>query len=138
MAVSKKDLRKMFPNLYRELEGGENQVPIEGVCEAAEAAEREACECGETHQHHHQEIEKSPQRTLVPDKLRAFNPEAVDFLRRCDTVEQAEEIISYLQQKGEITQEYAEELRSQLRRDGVRSFGSKKEENYYFHQAGIF
>ncbi|MCL2476163.1 DUF2095 family protein [Candidatus Bathycorpusculum sp.] len=135
MAVSKKDLRKMFPNLYRELEGGENQVPIEGVCENAEAVEREACECEKVHQH---EIEKTTQRIQMPDKLRSFNPEAVDFLRRCDTVEQAEEIISYLQKKGEITQEYAEELRSQLRRDGVRSFGSKKEENYYFHQAGMY
>lgn len=133
MAVSKKDLKKMFPNLYRELEGGENQVPIEGVQDAAEV-EQEVCECEKTHP---QEIEQ-PKRTQMPDKLRNFNPQAVDFLRRCDTVEQAEEIIAYLQKKGEISEEYAGELRSQLKRSGVRSFGPKKEENYYFHKAGIY
>ncbi|HEX9261039.1 MAG TPA: DUF2095 family protein, partial [Candidatus Bathyarchaeia archaeon] len=63
---------------------------------------------------------------------------AVDFIRRCDTEAQAQEIIAYLQKKGEITIEYADELRCQLKRDGVRSFGPKKEENYYFKEGGIY
>ncbi len=75
--------------------------------------------------------------TTTPDKLRHFNPQAVDFLRRCDTQVQAEEIISYLQKKGEITVEYASELRCQLKRDGVRSFGPKKEEYHYFKEGGL-
>ncbi|MDR0372029.1 MAG: DUF2095 domain-containing protein [Nitrososphaerota archaeon] len=134
MAVSKKDIKKMFPNLYRELEeGGENSVSIDGIRENATEAENEISECTETHQHE----KKLPQRTPMPDKLRHFNPQAVDFLRRCDTTEQAEEIIAYLQNKGEITKEYAAELRSQLEKGGVRSFGPKKEENYYFHEGGI-
>jgi len=55
----------------------------------------------------------------------------VDFLRRCDTKAQAEEIIDYMAKKGEITKAYAEKLRAQLEEKGVRSFGTKKEKDYY-------
>ncbi|MCL2359287.1 DUF2095 family protein [Candidatus Bathycorpusculum sp.] len=138
MAMNKKNLKKMFPNLYRELEGGENRVPIDGVREDATVAEEErdveVCECEEAHQYE----KECAQRTKIPDKLRHFNPQAVDFLRRCDTADQAEEIIAYLQKKGEVSEEYAKELRSQLKKSGVRSFGPKKEENYYFHEGGIY
>jgi hypothetical protein len=131
MATDKKTLKKMFPHLYKELETSENKVPINAIrkdsLEAEEAAECEVCEeeelaaCNET-----------------PDKLRHFIPSAVDFIRRCDTETQAEEIIAFLQKKGEVTNEYAEELRCQLKRGGVRCCGPKKEEYYYFREGGIF
>ena len=131
MAIDKKSLKKMFPNLYKELETSENKVSIDAVrknpLEAEAAAEGEECE-----------EEEFGACTETPDKLRHFNPSAVDFIRRCDTEAQAEEIIAYLQKKGEITKENAEELRCQLKRDGVRSFGPKKEENYYFREGGIY
>jgi hypothetical protein len=135
MAINKKDIKKMFPHLYRELEEGENKVSIDGVRKNAAEAEGkvEECVCEEEYA----EEEELTQRTEMPDKLRHFNPQAVDFLRRCDTAEQAEEIIAYLQKKGEITNEYAAELRCQLKKDGVRSFGPKKEENHYFREGGI-
>jgi hypothetical protein len=134
MATDKKSLKKMFPNLYKELETGEVKIPINAVrknpLEAEEAAMGEECEeCTE---------EDFTSCTETPDKLRHFNPQAVDFIRRCDTEAQAEEIIAYLQKKGEITKEYAQELRCQLKRDGVRSFGPKKEENYYFREGGLY
>jgi len=131
MATDKKALKKMFPHLYKELETGDVKVPINAVRknpqEAEDAVEYEDCE-----------EEEFASCTETPDKLRHFNPSAVDFIRRCDTEAQAEEIIAYLQKKGEITKEYAEELRCQLKREGVRSFGPKKEENYYFREGGIF
>jgi hypothetical protein len=58
-------------------------------------------------------------------------PDVIDFIRRCDTEEQAEEIIAYMEKRGEIEKQYAERLRKQLKDKGVRSFGPKKEENYY-------
>jgi hypothetical protein len=61
----------------------------------------------------------------------------VDFLRRCDTNAQAEEIIAYLEKKGEITPQYATELRSKLKAGGVRCFGPKKEEFHYFKEGGL-
>lgn len=134
MAIDKKSLKKMFPNLYNELETGEVKVPINAVrknpLKAEEAAAREECEeCEE---------EEFASCTETPDKLRHFNPSAVDFIRRCDTEAQAEAIIAYLQKKGEITTEVAQELRCKLKRDGVRSFGPKKEENHYFREGGIY
>ena len=126
MAIDKKSLKKMFPHLYKELETGKCKVPIDAVRKNPQEAENAEAE------------EEEFEPTVLTDKLRHFNPSAVDFIRRCDTEAQAEEIIAYLQKKGEITKEYAEELRCQLKREGVRSFGPKKEENYYFREGGIF
>jgi len=104
----RKRLKKMFPNLARELGTGENKVGIDSVRSAVETEEQ-----GSPADFHH------------------YAPDVIDFVRRCDTVEQAEEIIAYMERRGEIRQEYAERLRRQLKEKGVRSFGSKKEEDYY-------
>jgi hypothetical protein len=42
-----------------------------------------------------------------------------------------------LERRGELTWDYAEQLRRQLKKQGVRSFGSKKEDYYYFKQGGV-
>lgn len=133
MAIDKKSIKKIFPHLYEELEAGEVKVPINAVrknpLEAEEAASGECEDCTG---------EEVVPCTETPDKLRHFNPSTVDFIRRCDTEAQAEEIIAYQQKKGEITKENAEQMRCQLKRDGVRSFGPKKEENHYFKEGGIY
>jgi hypothetical protein len=135
MALDKKDLKKMFPNLYRELNESENKVSIDAIRKDPQQAEAEACGCDEC-EDVSAEVEASSGLEM-PDKLRHFNPQAVDFIRRCDTEVQAEEIICYLEKRGEITKDYAKELRCQLKRDGVRSFGSKKEEYHYFKEGGL-
>lgn len=133
MAIDEKSLKKMFPNLYRELsdKNSEAKISINAVRADPEVAERAAevvdvCE------------EEFLEPTKPLDKLRHFNPSAVDFIRRCDTDAQAQEIISYLQKKGELTAREAEELECRLKREGVRGFGPKKEENYYFHEGGFY
>jgi len=128
MAIDKENIKKMFPNLYRELEDGESKISIDALRKNPQEAEEYAQDEDK------QIVTPSPGTT---DKLRHFNPQAVDFIRRCDTTEQAEEIITYLEKRGEITREYAAELRNKLERDGVRSFGPKKEENHYFKEGGI-
>ena len=114
METDKKSFKKMFPNLSEELEGGDRKVAIDSVRTDPDATEKS-----------------------MPDKFRNYDPTVVDFIRRCDTEEQAEEIIAYLEKKGEVTKEHAAKLRKQLKRKGVRSFGSKKEENYYVKQGGL-
>jgi hypothetical protein len=134
--MEKKDMKKMFPHLFNELEIGEVKVPINGIRKNPAEAEAEVageCSCDECHE----EVAEIAESSETPDKLRHFNPQAVDFLRRCDTEAQAEEIIAYLQKKGEITAEYANELRCQLKKEGVRAFGPKKEENHYFREGGL-
>jgi hypothetical protein len=113
METDRKSFKKMFPSLSEELECGN--------CKVAIAAARTDSDV----------IGKS-----LRDRFSKYDPSVVDFIRRCDTEEQAEEIIDFLEKRGEVNQEYAKELRQQLKREGLRSFGSKKQENYYFKQGG--
>lgn len=108
MKLDKETFKRLFPNLAKELESGENKISLNSV--------RTDIQVGE----------KAASKRFVH-----YMPDAIDFIRRCDTEEQAEEIIAYLEKRGEIEQEYAEKLRKQLKEKGIRSFGSKKEENYY-------
>jgi hypothetical protein len=112
--TEKKAFKKMFPNLSKELELEDSKVAINSVRTDPDAAEN-----------------------AMADKFRHYNPTVVDFIRRCDTDAQAEAIIAYLEKRGELTTEHAETLRQQLKKEGVRSFGAKKEENYYFKQGGL-
>ncbi len=112
--TDKKSFKKMFPNLSKELEGGDGKVSIDAVRIDPDTAEK-----------------------TMPNKFRNYDPTVVDFIRRCDTEKQAEAIITYLEKRGELTEEYAAKIRKQLKREGVRSFGSKKEENYYSKQGGL-
>ena len=65
------------------------------------------------------------------DKTELRNPDIISFLRRCDTNEQGIEIIDFMLKRKEITEEYAESLKIQLKTKGIRSFGTKKETGYY-------
>lgn len=128
----KKSLKKLFPNLMRELEGGESKVSIDSV-----RADPDEVEGVEKPLQEEEITEEILPEAKAPDKFRNYCPDAVDFLRRCDTEQQAEEIIAYMQKRGELTAAKAHELRVQLKKDGVRSFGPKKENDYYFKQGGI-
>ena len=113
--VDKKSFKRMFPHLSEELEGGESKVPIDSVRTDSDTAEKS-----------------------LSNKFSNYNPTVIDFIRRCDTEAQAEAIIAYLEKRSELTKEHAAKLRKQLKKKGVRSFGSKKEENYYFKQGRLY
>jgi hypothetical protein len=112
--TDKKSFKKMFPNLSEELESGDSKVTMGSVRTDSDAAEKS-----------------------MSDKFRNYDPTVIDFIRRCDTEEQAKAIIAYLEKRGELSKKYAAELRKQLKIEGVRSFGSKKEEGYYFKHSGL-
>ena len=114
MEFDKETFKRLFPNLAREMESGENKVAVNSVRTDTKSGERAASRC-----------------------FVHYDPDVIDFLRRCDTPEQAEEIIAYMERRGEISHEYAAKLRKQLKEKGVRSFGPKKEENYYLKRAGL-
>jgi hypothetical protein len=110
--ANRKSFKKMFPHLTKELTDGENTVSIDSVRANAEEAEKSQT-----------------------DKFHDYVPTVVDFLRRCSTEKEANEIIAYLEKRREITKEHAQELRKQLTQKGVRSFGPKKQEDYYFKES---
>jgi hypothetical protein len=105
----KETFKKLFPNLAKELGSNEHKVAINSVRTDLQTGERASTE-----------------------RFAHYMPDVIDFIRRCDTDEQAKEIIDYMEKRGEIGKQYAKKLRRQLREKGVRSFGPKKEENYYF------
>lgn len=112
LKLDKKKLKDMFPQLSQELESGDHKVSIHSIRTNPETGEKAASK-----------------------RFSNYQPDVVDFIRRCDTKEQAEEIIQYLKERGEIGEQYAQKLNQQLHTKGVRSFGPKKEENYYFKRS---
>lgn len=109
MGLDKDAFKKTFPNLAKEIGSGENRVQVNSV--------RLDNEAGEKH--------------VTNGKFANYVPDVIDFIRRCDTAEQAEEIIAYMEKKGEIDKQYARRLEKQLKEKGVRGFGAKKEQDYY-------
>jgi hypothetical protein len=60
-----------------------------------------------------------------------YSPKTEDFLRRCSSLKEAEEIIEHQIKMKEITKSQAEELLQICKEQGIRFFGSKKEWGYY-------
>ncbi|MCC6042078.1 MAG: DUF2095 domain-containing protein [Candidatus Verstraetearchaeota archaeon] len=58
-------------------------------------------------------------------------PDAIDYIRRCKSVQEAEEVISFLERSNQISRSKADELREQLYSQGLESFGPHKEFGYY-------
>jgi hypothetical protein len=116
--IEKEQFKKMFPHLAKEMEAedeniDEHKIQINSVRSNLETKEK------------------------ISDSLGTSMPDVIDFIRRCDNEKQAKEIIDYMEKRKEIPPEYARRLRRQLREKGVRSFGTKKEEGYYFKQGGF-
>lgn len=111
METKENRFKKMFPNLAKEMQSNKSRISITSVRSQAEAGEN-----------------------TVSKIFVHYEPDVIDFLRRCDNRQQAEEIIAYMEKRKEISYGYAQKLRKQLEKEGVRSFGPKKEENYYLKQ----
>jgi hypothetical protein len=130
MAIDKKSMKKLFPHLVKELDGEENKIKIDSIRADPAKAEEEVISDGD-------EAMLDEAKAALPDLFRHYNPTIIDFIRRCDTPIQAEEIICYLLKRKEITAKQAAEIRKQIKAEGLRSLGPKKEEGYYFKESGL-
>ncbi|MHA1311163.1 MAG: DUF2095 family protein [Candidatus Helarchaeota archaeon] len=101
--------KKEFPNLLKEILENKSNLTIRSI--------------------RSKETSDNSEDNKIPDELQ--NPDVISFIRRADTDGQAIEIINYCLKRGEIDQNYANELKTQLLLYGVRSFGTKKEPGYY-------
>lgn len=114
MNFEKKKFRKLFPHLAKELENKEYRTKINSIRSDTSSGEE-----------------------AVSNQFAGYNPDLIDFIRRCENKEQVEEIIMYLEKRGEISFEYAQKIRKQLEKQGIRSFGSKKDNDYYLKHDGF-
>ncbi len=97
--------RKEFPHLTKEVEDKKMRIRIDSIRTDPALADKKS--------------------------LSGHLPDAVDYIRRCETVEEATQIIDFLEEHKELVVEEAVRLRAQLKAMGVKSFGSKKEPGYY-------
>ena len=100
--------KRLFPHLAKEMEEGSSKLQIDQFRKSHENSEDQAMR-----------------------KWEGYNPDVIDFVQRCNTKEEAEDIISYLELKGKLSPKRAAEIRSQLRDEGLRSFGKKKDRDFY-------
>lgn len=101
--MERDEFKKRFPTLAKEMEEGKGKADLSFEVEPPQ-----------------------PRRRFA-----GYTPGAEDYLRRCSGEEEASEIIDYLRDREEITSEEADRLHRQLREEGLRSFGPKKEPGYY-------
>lgn len=106
--MEKEIFKKFFPHLVEEMENGISRVKL-----------------GDT------EEDEGEGATVNSRKWVGHEPDVVDFIRRCETAEQAREIIEYMEAKGEINPDRATKLRRQLKDEGLESFGNRKDEGFY-------
>lgn len=95
-------LRRKFQSLMAEVKERKQALKIDAVRTDREQAERASYQ------------------------VQGYEPTVIDFIRRCDTEQQALEIIEFLESRGELSPGYARRLRNQLTQLGLRSFGSKR------------
>jgi len=108
MEINKKRFKKLFPHLSREMEAKKQRATISSVRSDLQTGERASSRMFDS-----------------------YEPDVIDFIRRCDNEKQAIEIVNYMEEREEISHDYARRLRKQLKEKGVRSFGPKKEDDYY-------
>jgi hypothetical protein len=100
--MEKKKIEELFPNLIKEIvEGTDTTIKLDRALPGSER------------------------------KWAGYNPDAVDFLSRCKKDEEAHEVIDYLEKRGEISREEAEEYREKLEKEGLGAFGEHKDRDYY-------
>ncbi|MHC1580839.1 DUF2095 family protein [Methanopyrus sp.] len=71
---------------------------------------------------------------MSKDPLRGYEPRVEDYLARCETDEEALEVIRYLLRRGELDEERARDLESKIKREGVRSIVERREFGYYLER----
>lgn len=107
-AMERDLFKKFFPHLAKEMEKGTSRAKLDEQRDQEKRGNMENSR-----------------------KWAGHDPSVVDFIRRCETVEQALEVVEYLERRGEVTPRRAADLRLQLEREGLRGFGTMKKSGFY-------
>ena len=108
MEIEKERFRKLFPHLAEEVLQGKNKVRIDAF-----------------------RVDPTVGEGAAMRRFAGYNPTVIDFIWRCDTEEQAKEIIGFMEKRGEISMEYAAEVSEKIKKGGLRSLGAKKNHGFY-------
>lgn len=121
VSYDKTNLKEKFPKLIHEISKNEKSISIESFEIGAERKRDKTEESDD----------------YIPKEL--IDPGAVDFIRRCQTKEEALEIIEFLYKNKKIPQPEYDELHKALNMEGglealIKSSGGFKEPGYYLRK----
>ncbi len=68
---------------------------------------------------------------LEPETLRGYVPNVFDYIRRCDSIEEAFQIIDFLVSRRELPEKVACVIKRRIIERGLRFYGPKKQVGYY-------
>lgn len=119
VGASEREIKKHFPNLYKEI-----------ISAADSSVNDKGASSSRSEKVSDNEGPGSPRLRL--ERGRGYDPSVLDFIQRCRTDEEALEIISYLEGRGEISRPYANSLRRRISERGVRDFGPQRKAGHYF------
>jgi hypothetical protein len=115
--VSIEDMEKLFPHLHAEISDDKMTIEIDSV-EGDFAPSKE-----------------DDDFLTSSDPYSDFEPSVIDYIRRAKTEEEALEVIEFSLKQGTLDEDEALKLTGQIRKDGVRSFGSIRTPGHYFRKA---
>ncbi|MEM3712479.1 MAG: DUF2095 family protein [Thermoproteota archaeon] len=68
---------------------------------------------------------------LEPKSLKGYAPNVFDYIRRCENIDEAFQIIDFLVSRGELSEKVAQVVKKTIAEKGLRFYGPKKEVGYY-------
>ncbi len=131
------DIKENFPSLYNEI--SEEEAPKLSTKEVKELLFEDDFEEIDLPNEIQSDLINDPPIKVVEktkpmekDYLRGFDPQAIDFIRRAKTIEEALEVLNFLEKRNELSSDDCQKLKQQLEDLGLESFGEHKEDGYYF------
>ena len=122
ISYDKDELNEQFPHLIEEISTRKKSIKMNSIDMDVE-----------------QENEEKPQESnnLYPNEL--FNPGVIDFLRRCTKNEEAINILDYLMERNEITQQDYSRYENIISQEGglkqiIDEYGGLKRPGYYMRK----
>ena len=133
------DIKENFPSLYKELSGDtSSNLSTKEVKDLFFNQSDKTGDLSNDQQSSEIELEVEAKedegitKLNEKDYLQGFDPKAVDFIRRAKTNEEAIEVLDYLEKRGELSLDDCQNLKIQLEKHGLESFGEHKEDGFYF------
>ncbi len=119
ISYDKEEFNKEFPHLIKEISTRKKSIKINSVDKNVEQRNEEK----------NREL-----NNLYPNEL--YNPGMIDFLRRCTKNEEANEILDYLMERKEITQQDYSKYKNIISQEGglkqlIDEYGGLKRPGYY-------
>ena len=127
------DFQNGLPHLARELQGHQTQtIPIH--CVKHDRPETEEDIKDDEYFTGKVNVSTDNQHPIQENQPEVKDPDVIDFICKCETDEEAIEIIDYLVSRDELTKELGEEYKKQLNKEGLESFGQYRPRGHYEHE----